>query len=131
MGAFWWSLAFLVGVVVFFLLPVHKENDERVPRIASETISLQVAMRSYHQEFGTFPSGGSRAICLALQGANPKGTVFIELGRKSVSSEGDLLDPWGTAYRIYFSGEVALVHSAGPNKRFEASSSTTYDDYIR
>ena len=48
-----------------------------------------------------------------------------------MSPEGDLLDQWGTPYKVYFSGDEILVRSAGPNKQFDNSGDKHFDDYIR
>ena len=100
-----------------------------VYRIDAETQAIRAALAQYNTEFGAFPSGDSHAICLALTGNNPKSIRFIEL--RSVAPDGDLLDPWGTPYKIYFSGDWPLVRSTGPNKQFDASTKRkATDDYF-
>lgn len=126
---YWLLLALVVGVIATVLFPAINGDREGVPQIVRDTATIHVALRLYRSEFATLPTGGSLSISRALTGANPKGIVFIEL--RSNSPQGDLLDPWGTPYRIYYSADEVLIRSAGPNKRFEVSSDKDFDDYIR
>jgi hypothetical protein len=127
--SFWFLLALVTGVIAMLLFPAINGDREGVPQIARDTATIHVALRQYRSEFGTLPAGDSLSISRALTGDNPKGTVFIEL--RSNSPRGDLLDPWGTPYRIYYSADEVLVRSAGRNKHFEVSSDKGFDDYIR
>src|SRR4051812_48710964 len=76
-------------------------GDESTPRIQVETGAMAAALTRYKSDFGAFPAGDSRAICRALTGENAKGRQYILLRR---TPDGDILDPWGTPYRIYFCG---------------------------
>jgi hypothetical protein len=66
-------------------------------------------------------------------------TRFVEAPSKridhwradAVAPDGSLLDPWGTPYKIDFSGKQPLIRSAGPNKQFEDSGRKRSDDYTR
>lgn len=126
---FWLFLALVASVVAVLLFPVINADREEVPQIVLDTAAIHVALRQYRSEFGSLPAGDSLAISRALTGANPKGVIFIE--RRVESQQGDLLDPWGTPYVIYYAPEGFLVRSAGPNKRFDNSSEHGFDDYIR
>lgn len=57
--------------------------------------------------------------------------VFINFDSKSFSSEGDLLDPWGTPYRLEFSEGKPHVRSAGPNQRFDDPRDKNSDDIFQ
>ena len=122
-------MAAVIAVAAFFLYPAILAHDEGTYRIDAETQAIQGGLAQYKSEFGAFPSGDSRAICRALTGNNPKGIRFIEL--HSVTPDGDFLDPWGTPYKIYYSGDWPLVRSAGPNKQFDPSTMRKRtDDYF-
>lgn len=87
---------------------------------------IKIALLEYKTQFGAFPSGDSRAIVRALTGDNPKRMPFI-----GMPPDGELLDPWGTPYRIY-SGDAPLIRSAGPDKLFDTGSGREKtDDYFR
>jgi len=75
--------------------------------------------------------GNNADILKALQGQNSKNLIVL-VGRKSeLNSKGEIVDPWGTPLRIYFSGTGILIRSAGPNRRFDDSTAVTGDDYFR
>jgi hypothetical protein len=42
-----------------------------------------------------------------------------------------MVDPWGTALRVYFSDSGVLIRSAGPNRRFDDGTVLDSDDIIR
>ena len=96
-----------------------------------ETDQIRTALGSYEATFGGFPAGDSSAVFHALRGDNPGKIVFLQCRTESVSSDGVMLDPWGTPYKIYFSGKEPLIRSAGPNKQFDDSGRKQFDDYIR
>lgn len=102
--------------------------DERVPVIDHEMRAISIALAQYKTEFGVYPSGDSRTICRALRGENAKKMRFIDM---KVMPDGVLIDPWGTPYRIYYSGDLPLIRSAGPNKQFDESRwQERTDDYF-
>jgi hypothetical protein len=80
---------------------------------------------------GAYPVGNNAEVVKAMNGQNPK-SVIILVGRKTeVNAKGEIVDPWGTPLRIYFSDSGVLVRSAGPNRRFDDSTSLDADDFIR
>lgn len=128
MCGYWLMLVGIIAIAALLLYPGFL-TYERVYRIDLDIAAIQVALAQYKTEFGAFPSGDSRAICRMLSGNNPKGIRFIEL--RSVTSDGAFLDPWGTPYKIYYSGEEPLVRSAGRNKQFDPSTQRKQtDDYF-
>ena len=128
--AFWLALAIIALVVIFASFPSDRIICRFSP-IDMELGALQTAIRQYEAEFGANPTGDCRAIFRALRGENPRHIVFIMFPERSISSDGDLLDPWGTPYKVYYSSNEVLVRSAGPNKQFDASRDKQFDDYIR
>jgi hypothetical protein len=99
--------------------------------IVADTDGILTALRQYKSQYGEYPAGDSRAIMRALQGQNPQKIVFFESNPKHLSPDGNLLDPWGTPFKIYFTGNEILVRSAGLNKRFDDSGDKGFDDFIR
>ncbi|MBI5685760.1 MAG: hypothetical protein HZC54_11860 [Verrucomicrobia bacterium] len=132
----WIIIAILLVGALFALcavlqkLIVVKTDEKGVPRVLLDMRSIHVAMKCYKNEFDKYPTGDSHAIFQSLTGNNPRHITFIEFHPRDVNADGDLLDPWGTPYRVYFSGDELLVRSAGPNKRFNGGSSKDSDDYI-
>ena len=64
-------------------------------------------------------------------GHNSKNVIILVSRKLDVNEKGEFTDSWGTPLRIYFSDNSVLVRSAGPNRRFDDSSSLEFDDYIR
>jgi hypothetical protein len=71
---------------------------------------------SYCRTYGRLPQGDSKAICRQLMGDNPNHCVFVDTSKQK---DGELLDPWGTPFRITVDvSGVVEVRSAGQNKKF-------------
>ena len=96
-----------------------------------ETAQIRAALDMYEAEFGGAPTGDSSEVFRALRGNNPRKIVFLQCRAESISPDAGMLDPWGTPYKVYFSGKDALIRSAGPNKQFDDSAKQHFDDYIR
>ena len=125
---YWVILSAVAAAAAVLVYPHIRGTDESTSRIDRETVAIRWALVEYKKEFGAFPSGDTRSICHELTGKNPKGTRFIDL---RLAPDGRFLDPWGTPYEIYFSGDSPLVRSAGPNKQFDPSTTRKRtDDYI-
>jgi hypothetical protein len=127
---FWIVAAGLVLCMVM-LFPHSGAIIDRARRIDLEMVGIHRALESYKAAFDAFPAGDSAAVFRALRGQNPKQLVFYDCRAESVSPDGSLLDPWGTPYQVYFSGDEILIRSAGPNRKFDASSEKQFDDYIQ
>jgi hypothetical protein len=93
--------------------------------------NLFYALQQYKERIGAYPVGNNAQIAKCLQGDNPKNMIILVGRKKELNSKGEVVDPWGTALRIYFAGEGVLIRSAGPNKRFDDSTVLNSDDYYR
>src|SRR6185436_10397086 len=89
------------------------------------------ALQKYKERVGVYPIGNNAEVVKALQGNNAKNVIIVVGRRKNFNTKGELVDPWGTPFRMYFAGEGILIRSAGANKRFDDSSVLNFDDYIR
>lgn len=127
MKTFLTAFGFLIFAVL--MLPgVIKPPTDAVTagkvQVAALSHALGAALIEYHAAYGEFPEGDRAEILKRLQGKNKKDKVFFESPRESMNDAGELLDPWGTPFRISFD-DVAkrpLVESAGPNRVFEPAS---------
>jgi hypothetical protein len=100
-------------------------------RFSDDVENLFAALQKFKEYVGTYPIGGNAEVVKALKGANPK-SVIILVGRKNeINEKGEIVDPWGTPMRIYFSDNGVLVRSAGPNRRFDDSNVQNADDYFK
>jgi hypothetical protein len=105
--------------------------NARMAKFKLDIENLFAGLQQYKEHVGTYPVGSNAEIAKALMGQNPK-NVIILVGRKNeLSPKGEFVDPWGTALRIYFTESGVLVRSAGPNRRFDDSTTIDCDDFFR
>ena len=103
----------------------------RTAQFNEDVENLFSALQKYKEHVGAYPVGSNADVAKALKGQNPK-NVIILVGRKNnLNDKGEFVDPWGTALRIYFSDKDIMVRSAGPNRRFDDSTTIEADDYFR
>jgi hypothetical protein len=103
----------------------------RTNRFNEDVENLFVALQQYKERIGSYPVGSNEEVVKALMGNNAKNLIILVGRKQDLSSKGEILDPWGTPLRIYFSGNSILIRSAGPNKRFDDSTVLNADDYYR
>jgi hypothetical protein len=81
----------------------------------------------YRQMFGKFPEGSNADIGNALNGQNPSNSVFILSSSPLLNDKHEIIDPWGTPYRIYFSPVYgSVVWSAGIFGKFDCRRSDNH-----
>ena len=103
----------------------------RTAKFNEDVENLFIGLQKFKDVVGVYPLGGNSEVVKALQGHNAK-NVIILVGRKNeLNEKGEMLDPWGTPLRIYFSDSAVLIRSAGPNRRFDDSTAMDSDDFIR
>ena len=121
----------LVGVAWVINLAGKIKANASTAEINEEVDNLFAGLQTYKENIGTYPVGSNAEIVKALMGQNPK-RMIIQVGRKNeLNEKGQFIDPWGTAFRVYFSKDGILVRSAGPNRRFDDSTALDNDDYYR
>lgn len=86
--------------------------------------ALRTALMGYQEAHGQFPEGEQDRIMKELRGGNSKRIVFFECPREILNDHGEMIDPWGTPFRIGFdyARMIVKIHSAGPNRAFEGVS---------
>lgn len=105
--------------------------NARTAKFNDDVENLFVGLQKFKEHVGAYPMGSNAEVVKAMNGQNQK-NVIILVGRKTaVNEKGEIVDPWGTPLRIYFSDSGVLVRSAGPNRRFDDSTSLEADDFIR
>jgi hypothetical protein len=121
-----------VGILMmpaFLKRPAHDEAQQEA--VVIEGHRLLEAFAAYREEFDAYPAGGQAAMIRELRGENAKQQVFFESPSESLDDKGELLDPWGSPYRITFDSATGepLIHSAGKNRLFESDGAKHADDY--
>jgi hypothetical protein len=105
--------------------------NARAGQLNADIENLFVGFQTYKEHVGEYPRGNNAQIVKALLGKNPKNVIILVGQKNDVNSQGEVVDPWGTALRFYFAGDGILIRSAGPNRRFDDSTSLEMDDYFR
>ena len=132
------KILLIVGVIAVILAAgwavkalTTVQAKARNSRLSTDVESLFDGLQKYKDFVGAYPIGGNADIAKALQGQNAR-KVTVLVGRKlEVNGKGEYIDPWGTPLRIYFSDASVLIRSAGPNRRFDESTTMEFDDFIR
>jgi len=134
------KLFIAVGVVAIAIGTVwaaHAWNTLRVnartAQFNNDVEDLFTALQKYKERVGSYPTGGNIEVSKALQGNNSKNVIIIvgSAKKSNLNEKGEIIDPWGTPLRIYFSDTGILIRSAGPNRRFDDSTVIDADDFIR
>ena len=113
------TLIFVLGLL-FAPLATDRGTPAREVRARSLAAQLETACFAYLTEYGTLPpTSENYRLIKILSEDNPRKIVFLNLRPIDLSPNGELLDPWGTPYRITFdsNSKVHMV-SAGPDKVF-------------
>ena len=122
----------ILAVLIFpaFIAPPHHNTTER-KQAAARGMKLVDALARHYKEYGQWPAGEHVDVIKTLRGENPKGIVFLDVPQANVTERGELSDPWGTPYRLSIDRRTrrAMVHSAGPDRRFQPHHERS-DDYI-
>ena len=124
-------LAVIAGIVWASRAWTTWQANARTAKFNEDVENLFVALQKFKEVVGSYPLGGNSEVVKALKGSNPKNAIII-VGRKNdINEKGEIVDPWGTPLRIYFSDNGVLIRSAGPNRRFDDSTVMEADDFIR
>jgi hypothetical protein len=124
-------LTILAGGV--YLVKVYStwRVNARTAKFNADVDNLFAGLQQYKENIGSYPVGSNAEIIRTLQGSNPKKLIILVSRKAELNEKGEILDPWGTALRIYFSDAGVLVRSAGANRRFDDSTVLESDDYFR
>jgi len=77
---------------------------------------LDTLLLTYRQAVRDNPTGENYEIVEALTGSNQKSVAVIPLEHPSISSDGELLDRWGSPYHFHsISSQTMEIRSAGPD----------------
>lgn len=135
------ALAIIITVATVVILPLLKVVKQRARKTwaASEIHQLEVALRLYAEDWGTYPNDdgdpidGCKTLVDALESESRNGP-YCEWPADAKDTVGNLLDPWGRSYKYrYDSGEVQgksvgvayNIYSAGPNGTYDNADDVT------
>jgi hypothetical protein len=126
------ALVILVGTAGWAVYKSSQRRfDERIAKFNDDAGNLILGLQQYKEFVGSYPAGNNVDIVRALQGKTEKKVMIISVQKASLSEKGEMLDPWGTPLRFYFSGDAVLIRSAGANKAWDDSTMAAGDDLYR
>lgn len=106
-------------------------KDTVTSKFNRDAENLILGLQQYKEFTGTYPPGNNVSIAKALLGQSGKKVLILAVRRSDLNDKGEIVDPWGTPFRFYFSGNEVLIRSAGPNKVWEDDSRDGADDLYR
>src|ERR1041385_5613290 len=109
---------------------IRARTDPKVAEFNDQCDKLIQGLQQYKEFFKRYPSGTTAEISKALSGQAEGGVVILATASSDKNDKGEIVDPWGTPLQFYFSHNGVLIRSAGPNKVFE-DSRTSSDDLFR
>lgn len=120
----------LAGFGVSAFMGNPSGGHSRESRVQAELKDVELALKSFHTEYGALPTGDTRRIVRALKDDNKNKVRFLDPADRELSAQGDLLDPWDHPYHIFVSGKTFLIRCAGPNGTFDDGTDEKRDDIL-
>ncbi len=112
-----------------------KRPDEKIVKFNTDCDNLILGIQQYREFVGSYPVGANAALTKALlgqaAGQTGKKVLILSVRRADLNDKGEILDPWRTPLRFYFSNDEVMIRSAGPNKAWEDSATSGADDLYR
>jgi hypothetical protein len=105
--------------------------DPKIIKFNIDADNLILGLQQYREFVGTYPTGDNVTIAKSLLGRSEKKVLILAVRKSDMNDKGEILDPWGTPLRFYFSNNEVMIRSAGPNKVWEDSNVPTADDLYR
>ena len=105
--------------------------DPKIVKFNTDADNLILGLQQYREFVGSYPTGNNVTIAKALLGRSEKKVLILAVRKSDMNDKGEILAPWGTPLRFYFSDNEVMIRSAGPNKVWEDSNVQTADDLYR
>jgi hypothetical protein len=106
-------------------------SDPKTVKFNADADSLILGLQQYREFVGSYPTGNNLTIARSLLGRTDKKVLILAVRKSDMNDKGEILDPWGTPLRFYFSDNEVMIRSAGANKAWEDSNVQTADDLYR
>jgi hypothetical protein len=121
----------VAGVLFVAKAWTPRRVDPKITKFNQDADSLILGLQQYREFVGSYPTGNNATVAKALLGRSEKKVMILAVRKSDMNDKGEILDPWGTPLRLYFSDNEVMIRSAGPNKVFEDSNVLTADDLYR
>jgi type II secretory pathway pseudopilin PulG len=95
--------------------------------VLNQVSQIYTACQNYQIEYGTLPETSENyRLKKILCGDNPRKIEFLSLKTGQINPNGEIIDPWGTPFRITFDSDSKVhVISADPDKIFGTADDIT------
>ena len=121
----------IAGVLCVAIAWTPHKTEAKILKFNLDADNLILGLQQYREFVGTYPTGNNVTIAKALLGRSEKKVMILAVRKSDMNDKGEILDPWGTPLRFYFSDNEVMIRSAGPNKVWEDSNVSTADDLYR
>lgn len=117
------AILFALLLLIAFMRPLFDGGDVGYPPDEGSTLSdidqIQTALRSYHQEYETYPSGSPAEIASSLFGGNSRKLILLDPSVFITDMNGQILDYWKNPFKItVVEAYTPKVYSAGKDRIF-------------
>ena len=119
------------GVLLVAKAWTPRHVDPKIAKFNVDADNLILGLQQYREFVGSYPTGNNLSIAKALLGRTDKKVLILAVRKSDMNDKGEILDPWRTPLRFYFSDNEVMIRSAGPNKVWEDSEVPTADDLYR
>jgi len=121
----------VTGVLCVAKAWTPRRVDPKILKFNTDAENLILGLQQYREFVGSYPTGNNLTIAKALLGRGEKKVLILAVRKSDMNDKGEILDPWGTPLRFYFSDNEVMIRCAGPNKVWEDSNVPTADDLYR
>jgi hypothetical protein len=121
----------VAGVLFVAKAWTPRRVDPKIVKFNQDADSLILGLQQYREFVGSYPTGNNATVAKALLGRGEKKVMILAVRKSDMNDKGEILDPWGTPFRLYFSDNEVMIRSAGANKVWEDSNVPTADDLYR
>jgi hypothetical protein len=117
---------FLLAIILLPINPRLTKSQLQNMRCRCEVMDIAVGIEKYKSTYQVYPAETNGALWKQLSGDNPQKIVFTAIKARSITTNGEFLDPWGTPYTVSIpTTNICVVTSAGRDKMLG-----TVDDII-
>ena len=110
---------------------IPRRIDPKILKFDMDADHLILGLQQYREFVGSYPTGDNATIAKALLGQTEKKVFILAVRKSNMNDKGEILDPWATPLRFFFSDNEVMIHSAGPNRVWEDRNVQTSDDLYR
>ena len=82
-----------------------KRADAKVAKFNADCDTLILGIQQYREFTGSYPTGNNAQITKALLGQTERKVLILAVRRADLNDKGEIVDPWGTPLRVYFSND--------------------------